>query len=128
MRNLVIVESPTKAKTISKFLGKDYDIRFSMGHVMDLPKSKLGIDLVHDFSPEYEIVQDKQQIISELKVAAKDAPSIILATDPDREGDAIASHIQEVLSADKKNKGKFKRIVFHEITNEAVNEALNTPR
>lgn len=123
--NLVIVESPTKARTIGKFLGKDYEIKASMGHVIDLPKSKIGIDFDHDFAPLYEIVADKKNIISELKSAAKSAESIILATDPDREGEAIAAHIAEMLG-DKK--GEFKRIVFHEITKEAINEALKSPR
>src|SRR5689334_12629929 len=97
MKNLVVVESPTKAKTISKFLGDDYVIKFSMGHVMDLPKSKMGIDIPNKFAPQYEIVTDKKPIIAELKKLAKDAEEILLATDPDREGEAIASHIKEVL-------------------------------
>ncbi|MGH9856868.1 MAG: DNA topoisomerase, partial [Acidobacteriota bacterium] len=130
MKNLVIVESPTKAKTISKFLGKDYDIKFSMGHIIDLPKSKLGIDIEHDFAPQYEVIADKKKLISELKAAAKSADSIILATDPDREGEAISANIQEILM-DGKNKiakDKFKRIVFHEITEEAIQEAMGHPR
>lgn len=130
MKNLVIVESPTKAKTISKFLGKDYDIRFSMGHIMDLPKSKLGIDIEHDFSPEYEVIEDKKKLISELKTAAKNADAILLATDPDREGEAISANIQEILTTGKTkiNQGKFKRIVFHEITEHAIKDALTSPR
>ncbi|MEN9407894.1 MAG: hypothetical protein RLZZ455_1110 [Candidatus Parcubacteria bacterium] len=129
MKNLVIVESPTKAKTIGKFLGKEYEIKFSMGHVMDLPKSKLGVDFEHDFTPLLEVVADKKLIISELKKLTKGADSVILATDPDREGEAIASNIQDLLRAD--NKGKditFQRIVFHEITEAAVREALTKPR
>src|SRR5260221_6344324 len=129
MKNLVIVESPTKAKTISKFLGDDYIIRFSMGHIMDLPKSKLGIDLEHNFSPQYELVEDKEKIINDLKAEAKKVDGIILATDPDREGEAIASHIKDMLSADSKiQKSKFRRIVFHEITKEAIQEAVKSPR
>ncbi len=122
---LVIVESPTKARTIGKFLGKDYEIKASMGHVVDLPKSKIGIDFEHDFAPLYEIVADKKQIIADLKSSAKSADQIILATDPDREGEAIAAHVAEMLG-DKK--GEFKRIVFHEITKEAIEEALKNPR
>lgn len=130
MKNLVIVESPTKAKTISKFLGKDFDIKFSMGHIMDLPKSKLGIDIKNDFSPEYEVIEDKKKLIAELKAAAKGADAILLATDPDREGEAISANIQEILTTGKSQvkKEKFKRIVFHEITERAIKEALQQPR
>src|SRR5436309_789385 len=101
---LVIVESPTKAKTIGKFLGNGYQIRASMGHVMDLPKSKLGVDLENNFAPQYELSVDKKKIITELKKSAKDAEMIILATDPDREGEAISAHIQYVLSSRAKSK------------------------
>lgn len=130
MKSLVIVESPTKAKTISRFLGKDYIIKFSMGHIMDLPKSKMGIDIEHDFTPQYQIIDGKKQLISELKTAAKSADAILLATDPDREGEAISANIQEILTDGKSkiDKKKFKRIVFHEITEEAITEALNSPR
>jgi DNA topoisomerase-1 len=129
MKNLVIVESPTKAKTIGRFLGKDYEIIASMGHIMDLPKSTLGINLEKDFAPEYEMMVDKKKIIAELKSSGKTADNIILATDPDREGEAIAAHVKEVLAKGKGNKGKkFSRIVFHEITKEAVEEALKAPR
>ena len=123
--NLVIVESPTKARTIGKFLGSDYVIRASMGHVIDLPKSKIGIDFEHGFAPLYETVADKKQIIADLKSQAKNASQIILATDPDREGEAIASSVAKILG-DKKD--EFKRIVFHEITKEAIEEALKNPR
>jgi len=126
MKNLVIVESPTKARTIGRFLGSDYEIKASMGHIMDLPKSKLGVDVDHGFLPSYELVLEKRMIISDLKESGKKADSIILATDPDREGEAIASHIKEILG--KGNDKKFKRIVFHEITKEAVKEALKNPR
>lgn len=122
--NLVIVESPTKARTISKFLGKDYTIKASMGHIMDLPKSKLGVDVEHDFAPQYEDVAAKKEVVSELKKSAKSADKIILATDPDREGEAIAAHVREVLGTD----GNFERIVFHEITKDAIEEALKNPR
>jgi DNA topoisomerase-1 len=130
MKDLIIVESPTKARTISRFLGGDYEIIASMGHIMDLPKSQLGIDLDKDFAPDYQVMVDKKKIISELKSAAKTADKIILATDPDREGEAIASHIKELLQ-DQKLKSKsqtFQRIAFHEITKEAIEEALKAPR
>ena len=140
--NLVIVESPTKARTISRFLEKDYEIKFSMGHVMDLPKSRLGVDIENGFKPQYEIISDKKKIIAQLKKAAKDSDSIILATDPDREGEAIASHVAGLLQKTENRKQKtdgrktdksdrtehLKRIVFHEITQEAIQEALKNPR
>lgn len=111
-------------------MGSDYTIKFSMGHVMDLPKSKLGVDIEKDFAPDLEVVSDKKKIIAELRTAAKSAESIILATDPDREGEAISANIEELLSEGKGKiaKDKFKRIVFHEITEEAVKEALTYPR
>jgi len=129
MKNLVIVESPTKAKTIGKFLGSDYTIKFSMGHVMDLPKSKMGIDIEHNFKPQYEIIEDKKIIIAELTKLAKSAEEIILATDPDREGEAISDHIKELLVKEGKvPSDKFKRVVFHEITEEAIKEAFEHSR
>ncbi|OGH09019.1 MAG: DNA topoisomerase I [Candidatus Levybacteria bacterium RBG_16_35_6] len=139
MKNLVIVESPTKAKTIGKFLGEGFEMKACMGHVMDLPKSTLGVDIEHDFAPQFEKVTSKKEVISELKKSSKEAENIILATDPDREGEAIAAHIIELLTKDAKivrefsrNKDshfpRFKRIVFHEITKEAVEEALKNPR
>ena len=120
---LIIVESPTKARTLSRFLGKDYRIEASMGHVRDLPKSALGVDVEHDFSPTYVIPRDKSKQVTMLKDAAKKAESIILATDPDREGEAIAFHVAELLK-----KKKLSRIVFHEITQNAIKEALEHPR
>ncbi len=128
MKYLVIVESPTKAKTISRFLGKDYEITSSMGHVMDLPKSKLSVDIEHDFTPQYEIMADKKSMISSLSKSAKDATTVFLATDPDREGEAIAANIQELIKGKKDAVDKFKRIVFHEITEEAILHALEEPR
>ncbi len=124
MKYLVVVESPTKARTISKFLGKDYEIKASMGHVMDLPKSTLSVDVDHGFLPQYELVADKKKIIADLKKAAKTAESIILATDPDREGEAIASNVKDMLGS----KATYTRIAFHEITKEAIEEALLHPR
>lgn len=138
--HLVIVESPTKAKTIGKFLGKDYEIKASMGHLVDLPKSKLSVDTEHDFAPDFQVVEDKKQIIADLKKSAKNSTSVVLATDPDREGEAIAAHIAQLvadssLRVDKKNNTPhatshvpIQRIVFHEITKEAIEEALKSPR
>ncbi len=123
---LVIVESPTKARTISRFLGDNYVIKASMGHVMDLPKSKLGVDVDNNFEPQFEISPDKKATISELKKLAKDAEEVILATDPDREGEAISANIAQQLDSGKA-KNKFARIVFHEITKDAIEEAIQHP-
>ncbi len=138
MKSLVIVESPTKAKTIGRFLGEDFDIKYSMGHIIDLPKSKLGVDVDNNFTPQYEVIDNKKKIISEFKSAAKSADEIILATDPDREGEAIASNIRDILSSNAKIKpacrqagnqrSKFRRVVFHEITEGAIKDAFNHPR
>jgi len=118
---LIIVESPTKAKTLIGFLGGGYQVEASMGHVRDLPKKRLGIDPEADFKPEYEIVAGKQPIVAKLKKLAKTSSEVILATDPDREGEAIAWHIQELI------KVKSQRIVFHEITRAAIESALKNP-
>jgi DNA topoisomerase I len=121
---LLIVESPSKAKTIEKYLGKDFRVVASVGHVRDLPKSnKAAIDVEAGFVPHYEVVKGKEKVISEIKSLAKKADEVILATDPDREGEAIAWHVQEAVGLKKS-----KRIVFHEITKEAVEEALEHPR
>ena len=123
---LVIVESPSKAKTISKYLGKDYAVRSSVGHIRDLPKNnKKAIDIQREFTPHYEIIKGKEKIVSEIKKLAKTSEEVILATDPDREGEAIAWHIAEALGL---KSGKTKRISFHEITKEAVEEAMRHPR
>lgn len=123
---LVIVESPAKAKTIEKYLGKDYTVRASVGHIRDLPKSnKKAIDIEAGFVPHYEISKGKEKVISELKDISEGASEILLATDPDREGEAIAYHVAEVLDQPKK---KFKRVVFHEITESAVQDAIKHPR
>ena len=131
-KNLVIVESPAKAKTIEGFLGKDFIVKSSMGHVRDLAKSKtkedtggLGVDIKNGFKPTYEILDDKKTIISELKKIAKGSEVIWLATDEDREGEAISWHLAEALKLDVK---KTKRIVFHEITKSAITEAVENPR
>ncbi len=122
---LIIVESPTKAKTIGKFLGGDYTVLSSFGHIRDLPKSKIGVDTAHDFSPSYVIPPDKKPRVTELKKAAKNADAVLLATDADREGEAIAWHIAEVLGLDSAHS---QRIIFHEITKHAIEEALTHPR
>ena len=124
-KTLVIVESPTKAKTISRFLGKDFDVQASFGHVRDLPKSKMGIDVEKNFEPTYIVPVKAKKIISELKAKADKASEVILATDEDREGEAISWHL---VSALKLNKKEPKRIVFHEITKSAIDEALANPR
>ncbi len=123
--DLVIVESPTKAKTISRFLGTGYKVLASFGHVRDLPKSKLGVDIAHGFEPTYIIPTDHKAKVKELKIAAAKAKHILFATDEDREGEAISWHIAQVLG---ENPDKIKRITFHEITEEAIAEALAHPR
>jgi DNA topoisomerase-1 len=127
--NLIIVESPTKARTLSRFLGRDFDVEATMGHIKDLPKSKLGVEIENDFKPDYRVVKGKSESIKKIKSASKKAEGIYLATDPDREGEAIAQHVKEILSDDKSNgKKELKRIVFHEITEGAVDEAIKNPR
>jgi DNA topoisomerase-1 len=123
-KNLVIVESPAKAKTIEKYLGKDFTVKSSFGHIRDLPKKGLNIDIEHDFEPTYAIALDKKKVVSELKTAAKGA-EVWLASDEDREGEAIAWHLSEALGLDAK---KTKRIVFHEITKSAIENAVKNPR
>jgi len=125
VKNLVIVESPAKAKTISKFLGKDYKVMASMGHVRDLPKSKLGFDPENNFEPKYLISTDKKKVISDLKKEITKDTTIYLAADEDREGEAIAWHLIPALKIEK---NPIKRIVFHEITKGAILEAINNPR
>jgi DNA topoisomerase-1 len=123
-KNLVIVESPAKAKTIEKFLGKDYTVKSSFGHIRDLPKKGLNIDIANNFEPTYEINPDKKKVVSELKAAAKGA-EVWLASDEDREGEAIAWHLATALKLDP---AKTKRIVFHEITKPAIERAIENPR
>ncbi len=124
-KNLVIVESPAKAKTIEKFLGTDYTVKSSMGHVRDLPEKKLGIDVGDNFTPLYEILPGKNKIINELKAETKKAEMVWLATDEDREGEAISWHLAEVLNLSSE---KTKRIAFHEITKSAIIKAIENPR
>lgn len=126
---LLIVESPSKAKTIEKYLGGEFTVRASVGHIRDLPKSnKTAIDIEAGFVPRYEISKGKEKIVHELQGLAEKAKEIILATDPDREGEAIAWHIETLLTDDKKIKAPIGRVAFHEITKEAVEEALKNPR
>lgn len=125
LKNLVIVESPAKAKTIEKFLGKDFTVKSSYGHVRDLNKTKLGVDVDGDFKPDYEISDDKKKLVSELKKLAKEAEMVWLASDEDREGEAISWHLSEALNLQVE---KTKRIVFHEITKSAITNAIEHPR
>ena len=120
-KNLVIVESPAKAKTIERFLGKDFSVKSSFGHVRDLSKKDLSVDKTKGFVPNYEIPADKKKTIAELKKAAKSAEIVWLATDEDREGEAISWHLVQALKLDESNT---KRIVFHEITKHAILEAI----
>lgn len=122
---LIIVESPTKAKTINKFLGKEYRVESSFGHIRDLPKSEMGVDIENNFTPKYIIPLKAKKTVTGLKAAAKKSTEVILASDEDREGEAIAWHLVKALSLDEKTA---KRIVFHEITKNAILEALKTPR
>jgi len=122
-KSLVIVESPTKARTLSRFLGKEYLLKSSVGHVKDLPKKELGVDLENDFRPKYTTIRGKEKVLREIKKAAKEAESVFLAPDPDREGEAIAWHIASELGDDK----KIFRVAFHEITRKAVREAFDKP-
>ena len=123
--DLVIVESPSKAKTIGKYLGPGYKVMASMGHVRDLPKSKLGVDVEHGFQPDYQPIKGKEETISELKKAAKKSGKVYLATDPDREGEAISWHLKELLNIPD---DKTYRVTFNEITKKVVNESIAAPR
>ena len=125
IENLVIVESPAKAKTIEKFLGKDFQVKSSFGHIRDLAKKNLGIEIDKNYEPQYIIPDDKKNVVKELKKAAKESKVVWLASDEDREGEAIAWHLMKVLELDIK---KTKRIVFHEITKEAIQNAIKNPR
>ena len=123
-KSLVIVESPAKATTINKYLGKDYVVKASLGHVKDLPKSKLGVDPDNDFQPVYEQIKGKEKVIKELKTAAKTADRILLAADPDREGEAICQHLKEILNGEKV---EIYRVLFNEITPKAIKYAVENP-
>ena len=124
-KDLVIVESPAKAKTIEKYLGSGYKVTASMGHLRDLPKSKMGVDIEHNFEPQYIPVRDKKELIAELKKESKKAPTVYLATDPDREGEAISWHLKELLGLDDE---KARRVTFNEITKKVVTESIQNPR
>lgn len=124
-KNLVIVESPAKAKTIEKFLGKDFKVESSFGHIADLPSKELGVDVEGNFKPKYQVSSDKKAVVKKLRDLAKNAETIWLASDEDREGEAIAWHLAETLKLDKR---KTKRIVFHEITKSAIQKAIENPR
>src|SRR6266496_1191459 len=131
-KNLVIVESPAKAKTINKYLGKDYLVKASIGHIKDLPSKGLGVDVDDDFKPSYEVIPDSKKrnnkrIVAELKKAAKEAEAIYLAADPDREGEAICQHLAEEIVPKRPAKPAF-RVMFNEITKRAVNEAFEHPK
>ncbi len=123
-KSLVIVESPAKAKTINRYLGGDYTVKASMGHVMDLPKKELGVDLKKNFEPTYITIPGKKDVIQGLKSAAAEADAVYLAADPDREGEAICAHLQELLAGKKR---KFHRVMFNEITKDAIREAFEHP-
>src|ERR1700683_1634822 len=123
---LVIVESPAKAKTINKYLGKNYLVKSSLGHIKDLPKRDLAVDVEHGFEPRYELIEGKKKLIQELKQAAKKVDQVYLAADPDREGEAICYHLQEELDGSKKGP-KFYRVMFNEITANAIKKAFEKP-
>ncbi|MDD8016212.1 MAG: type I DNA topoisomerase [Acidobacteriota bacterium] len=120
-KSLVIVESPAKAKTVNHYLGSEYIVKASMGHVRDLPKGTLGVDIEHDFEPTYVIIPDRNKVVAEIKKAAQSCDTVILAADPDREGEAISWHLSQLIDGDKK---KIFRAVFHEITREAIQHAF----
>jgi DNA topoisomerase-1 len=124
-KHLVIVESPAKARTLGRILGKHYSLKASMGHIRDLPKGRLGVDVEGGFTPKYVVPRPKSKIVKELKEAAKTATTVYLATDPDREGEAIAWHLAEVTGTNRK---PYRRVVFHEITEEAIRRAFKSPR
>ncbi|GEJ56211.1 type I DNA topoisomerase [Anaeromyxobacter diazotrophicus] len=124
--SLVVVESPAKAKTIKKYLGRGFDVKASVGHVKDLPKSKIGVDIEHGFAPAYDVIKGKAKVLSEIKRAAKNADRVFLATDPDREGEAIAWHIAEELGAAGGDE-RVRRVLFNEITKNAIQKAIEQP-
>src|SRR5437667_9537614 len=130
-KNLVVVESPAKAKTINKYLGRDYVVKASIGHIKDLPSKGLGVDIEHDFKPSYEVIPDSKKrnnkkIVAELKTAAKQADTVYLAADPDREGEAICQHLAEEIVPKRPAKPTY-RVMFNEITKRAVNAAFEHP-
>src|SRR5687768_6678247 len=127
-KSLIIVESPTKAKTITKYLGRGYSVMASVGHVKDLPTNKLGVDIENDFEPQYVTIKGKSKVLTEIKKKAQEVDRIYLAPDPDREGEAIAWHIaQELNGKGKKKDGRVFRVLFNEITESAIKRALQSP-
>jgi DNA topoisomerase-1 len=124
---LVVVESPAKAKTIKKYLGRSFDVKASVGHVKDLPKSKIGVDVENGFQPDYDVIKGKAKVLSEIKRAARKADRVLLATDPDREGEAIAWHIAEEIGGEPHD-GKVRRVLFNEITRNAIQKAIGEPQ
>src|SRR5947209_5088212 len=127
-KSMIIVDSPTKARTITRYLGRGYTVLASVGHVKDLPTSKLGVDLEHDFKPQYVIIKGKAKILAEIKQRAKEADAVFLAPDPDREGEAIAWHIaEEIDGKTRKKNSKVFRVLFNEITESAIKRALQSP-
>ncbi|MCH5304736.1 MAG: DNA topoisomerase I, partial [Ruminococcus sp.] len=125
MSNLVIVESPAKAKTIKKYLGKDYDVIASMGHVRDLPNARLSVDIKNNYEPKYTIIKGKESLVKDIKKYAAESDKVYLATDPDREGEAISWHLAYILDLDLNEKN---RVEFNEITKSGVNKGMSEPR
>ena len=126
-KNLVIVESPAKAKTINKYLGSDFKVMASYGHIKDLPSKGLGVDVEHDFEPTYEVTEKAKRHVTELKKAAREADTIYLAADPDREGEAICQHLAEEIVPKRPKKPSY-RVMFNEITKRAVQDAFKEPQ
>ena len=124
-KNLVIVESPAKAKTIGKYLGSEFEVKASMGHLRDLPKSVIGVDVDNDFEPNYRPIKGKEELIGELKKSAKSSTMVYLATDPDREGESISWHLKQLLDLPDE---KTRRVTFNEITKKVVQESIAQPR
>ena len=122
LKSLIIVESPAKSRTLQRYLGKNFDVKASVGHVRDLPVKTLGVDVENDFQPQYETIRGKGSIIKDLRAAAKKVDQILLAPDPDREGEAIAFHIAEILKGSKK---PVYRVLFHELTKNAILQAID---
>ncbi|MBR2079687.1 MAG: DNA topoisomerase I, partial [Clostridia bacterium] len=125
MADLIIVESPSKAKTLKNYLGSGYEVIASKGHVRDLPAAKLSVDIKNDFAPKYSIVKGKEKLVKELKAAVADSDEVYLATDPDREGEAISWHLAEILGLDLQ---KANRVTFNEITKTGVRNGMANPR
>ena len=123
--DLIIVESPTKVRTIKRYLSGDYDVVASMGHLRDLPKSKLGVDIDHDFAPQYVNIKDKQTLIKDIQKKAKKADHVYLAGDPDREGEAISWHLAQILGLDMNDAN---RVTFNEITENGIKTGMSKPR